>query len=114
VKRSNYSDTDTKLEEFLAEVEERRIVGDKVQDIQEARLPGIGVVCVLENAPSEKLSALFEAGKAVAIFEKSASGYVVCHKGVLALVNFLQFITWRYYRVQGAVDWFLQIPTKSL
>jgi hypothetical protein len=113
VKRSNYSDTDKKLEEFLAEVEKRKIVADKVPGVEEPGLPGIGIVCVLEARPSVRLESLFEQKKVVAIFEKRENTVEVRSKDVLVLVNFLHYISWRY-RVQGTQTWIPQINTNSL
>jgi hypothetical protein len=68
IKRSNYSGVDAQLEAFLADVDDRRIVSDPAGPMADfQRSPGLGVVCVLESAPSSKLQGLIDAGRVVAI-----------------------------------------------
>jgi hypothetical protein len=113
VKRSNYSGVEAQLESFLSDVEAARIVaapGGPLRDYQ--RSPGIGVISVLEVAPSSKLQSLIDADKVVAIFEKEGDTTRVRPRDVLVLVNFLHFVTWRY-RVQGSGPGYPQIVTKS-
>lgn len=98
IKRSNYTEADSQLESFAANVPtlaaERHphVPGDE-------RYPGLGVVCVLEGRPSARLKKLLTAEKAIAIFHKSSSDAVnatVRANDVLKLINFLHFIGWRY------------------
>jgi hypothetical protein len=113
VKRTNYTDAIPDLEAFLADVEGRKIVADKITGIQEPRLPGIGIICVLENNISQKLRKLLEQEKVIAIFEKSEDSVEVRAKDILTLVNFLQFVSWRH-RFQCGQMWFPVVKTKSL
>jgi len=109
VKRSNYSGVETKLEEFLEDVKARKIVSDPAGPKGDyARLPGLGVICVLESTPSSKLQQLLDDAKVVAIFERNGESTTVRSKDVLTLVNFLHFVTWRY-RVHGAHPGYPQI-----
>jgi hypothetical protein len=58
VKRSNYSGVEVQLDGFLADVDAKKIVSDPagpVADYQQS--PGLGLVCVLESAPSARLQA---------------------------------------------------------
>ena len=76
-------------------------------------LPGLGIVCVLENQLSRRLRRLFDEKKVVAIFDKQGDSFGVRAKDILTLVNFLQFISWRY-RFQCAQNWFPVVKTESL
>jgi len=97
VKRSNYSGVETQLESFLADVDARKIVSDRAGPLADySRTPGLGVVCVLESKPSRRLQELIDAQKVIAIFEKDGTATAVRSKDVIVLVNFLQFVTWRY------------------
>ena len=114
IKRSNYSGVDDRLDEFLADVEARRIVGDPqgpMSDYQ--RSPGIGLVSVLDTKPSMRLSSLINDQKVVAIFEKDGDLARVRHGDVLSLINFLHYVTWRY-RVQGALPGYPQIALEPI
>lgn len=94
IKRSNYSGTDEKLEEFVNTVPS--LINS--QDDQDDRFAAMGVVCVLENPPSARLQKLFDAQKALAIFDKTASAISLRSVDVLRLINFLYFVGWRYRR----------------
>jgi hypothetical protein len=113
VKRSNYRRADEQLEDFLADAKARKIVSDKVRGLQDRRTPGIGIVCVLDKPPSARLKSLLATEQVVAIFEKRKGKFEVRSKDVLVLVNFLQYIHWRY-RVQGAQLWYPVVKTSSL
>ena len=113
VKRSNYSGVDELLEGFLADVDARKIVADPGGPIADyGRSPGIGIVSVLEAAPSARLQSLIDADKVVAIFERKGDTIRVRPRDVLVLVNFLHYVTWRY-RVQGSGPQYLQVKTNS-
>jgi hypothetical protein len=113
VKRSNYSGVEAQIESFLADVDAKRIVSDPAGPMADyQRSPGLGVVCVLESTPSSKLQALIDAGRVVAIFERSGEQTNVRSKDVLALVNFLHFVTWRY-RVHGSQPGYPQVKTTT-
>jgi hypothetical protein len=102
VKRSNYSGVDDKLAGFLEDVEERKIVSPPRGPRRDFEVfPGISVICVLDQAPSAKLRSLLKGGRVVAIFEKEGETTKVRPRDVIALVNFLHSITWRY-RVLGS------------
>jgi hypothetical protein len=117
VKRSNYSGTEEKLEGFLADVESQKIVAEydpKLAPILDnSKSAGIGVICVLETSPSQKLKKLISESKVVAIFEKDGGKTKVRAKDVFVLVNFLQFVTWRY-RKWSANTLFPQIDIDKL
>jgi hypothetical protein len=113
IKRSNYSsDVDTKLEEFLADVDARKIVSDPGGSFEDyGKSPGIGILCVLEHKPSSRLQALIDAERVIAIFEKTDEHMDVRQRDVLILVNFLHYVTWRY-RKQGSGPNYPQLNTK--
>lgn len=113
IKRSNYSEVEAQLESFLADVKARKIVSDPSGPLGDyERIPGLGVICVLESSPSVKLKKLFDDKEVVAIFNKTANGAVsVRSKDVLVLVNFLHFVTWRY-RVHSSQPGYPQIVTE--
>jgi hypothetical protein len=114
VKRSFYSGVDVKLEEFMADVETRKIVSDPLNSSSlDNRLAGIGVICVLETNVSSRLRTLISDQKVIAIFEKVGEETIVRRRDVLVLVNFLHFITWRY-RIHGSQSSYLQLPVKKL
>jgi hypothetical protein len=102
IKRSDYSGVAEKLESFLADARARKIVSDPYGPIQDfGRVPALGVIGVLEGEPSAALRALIDSDQAIAIFDKSGGTVAVRHNDVLKLINFLQFVTWRY-RVHGS------------
>jgi hypothetical protein len=114
VKRSNYTDVETQIEDFLADVEAKKIVSDPGgASADYNRTPGLGVICVLESKPSSRLQTLIDAEKVIAIFERSATATSVRSKDVLVLVNFLHFVTWRY-RVHGSRPGYPQITTNAV
>ncbi len=113
IKRSNYSGIDDELEAFasvapsVAAVPHSAIAGDD-------RHPGMGVVCVLETAPSARLTAQLDADKAVAIFEKTSKDSpeaTIRAVDVLRMVNFLHFVGWRY-RMHAIQPEYPQLVTK--
>ncbi len=111
VKRSNYSGVEASLESFLADVESKKIVADYDQtaptrDISKS--PGLGIICVLESLPSERLSKLITEDKVVAMFERQGDVTKVRPRDVFVLVNFLHFVTWRY-RARSANSAYPQI-----
>jgi hypothetical protein len=98
VKRSNYSAVDVELEAFTAAAATIAAAPHPAVD-GDARHPGMGVVCVLDAAPSARLTALLDAAKVVAIFQKpspESSEATVRPADVLRLINFLHFVGWRY------------------
>jgi hypothetical protein len=112
VKRSNYSGADVQLEAFLADVEAKKIVADPGSFQDFGRSPGLGVICVLEGRPSSRLQTLLDADRAIAIFERVGDTAEVRARDVLVLVNFLQFVTWRY-RVQSSGPGFPELNTDA-
>ena len=113
VKRSNYSGVEAQLEDFLADVESRKIVAEPAGPMGDyQRSPGIGVICVLESVPSSRLQSLIDTHKVVAIFEKDGEATKVRPKDVLVLVNFLHYVTWRY-RVHGSQPGYPQIAIEN-
>jgi hypothetical protein len=107
VKRSNYSGVDTGLEQFIDE-EVAAIVAGPDEKIGDSRPAGIGVISVLENTPSSRLQSLLAQEKVVALFNKHGSQVEVRAKDVLVLINFLQYVHWRY-RVRAAQPWIPQV-----
>ena len=102
---------DKQLEDFLADVDARKIVADPGGPLADyARSLGIGIVCVLEGALSGRLQSLLDADRVVAIFEKTGDTARVRPRDVLILVNFLHYVTWRY-RVQGSAPAYPQVIT---
>ncbi len=103
VKRSNYSGVDDRLQEFFEDVDARRIVSDQGGPVADYRAasPGLAVISRLEAAPSGRLKAWLEARRVVAIFEGDGDDTRVRPGDVLALINFLHYVTWRY-RVQAS------------
>jgi len=69
IKRSNYSDVDTELEDF--DKTATTLAAAPHPDVSDARHPGMGIICVLEGKASARLQKLFGAERAVAVFEKS-------------------------------------------
>ena len=111
VKRSNYRGVESQIEGFLADVDAKKIVSDPAGPLADyQRSPGLGVVCVLESPPSARLQGLIDAGRVVAIFQKTGDDTDVRAKDILTLVNFLHFVTWRY-RVHGSQPGYPQITT---
>jgi hypothetical protein len=105
VKRSNYSGVENSLEGFLGDVEKRKLVSHSQGPHRDYEVfPGIGVICTLESAPSEKLGSLFEAGKVVAIFEREGETFKVRPRDVIVLINFLHAVTWRYRMLGSRPD----------
>jgi hypothetical protein len=114
VKMSNYSsDVDEKLENFIADVEARKIVADPAGPLADYKSrPGIGVVCLLESAPSSRLQSLIDDEKVVAIFERGKEDVKLRSKDILHLANFLHYVTWRY-RVQSSAPSFPGVVTRA-
>jgi hypothetical protein len=96
VKKSGYDAAG--LELFIERAEARTIVSDPLPGVPDSRLPAIGVVCLLENAPSARLQELIGRKHAVAIYEKTDTGVAVRDSDVFTFVEFLMAITRRYYR----------------
>lgn len=94
VKRSNYSDVDKALEQFYEKAPE--IAAAVEPKLGEKRNPGMGVISVLDKPLSNKLRSLIEKERVVALFEKDGSSVTVRPKDVLVLVNYFQYILWRY------------------
>jgi hypothetical protein len=98
IKRSNYTDADTKLEEFSANVSS--LAAEPHPNVNgDNRYAGLGVVCVLEGSASARLEKLLAEEKAIAIFQKATKDSVdasVRANDVLKLLNFLHFVGWRY------------------
>jgi len=113
VKRTNYSGVEDKLDGFFSDVAERRIVSDTGAAVADfGRNAGIGVISLLEKDPSSRLQKHIAAGQVVAIFERQGETTKLRGNDVLVLVNFLQYVTWRY-RVQASGPSFPQIITKA-
>lgn len=112
VKRSNYKSVDIDLKRFV-DTEPAAIVAEPDEKIGDIRTAGMGVVSVLENTPSSRLQSLLDQEKVVAIFDKRGSQVRVRSKDVLVLINFLQYVSWRY-RVRAAQTWIPQVNTRSL
>jgi hypothetical protein len=101
IKRSNYTDVESKLERF-AELAPT-LAASPHPKVGDGRHPGLGVICVLEGPASARLQALLDKDHVVAIFAKEAAESdtaIVRAADVLKLVNFLHFICWRH-RMQG-------------
>jgi hypothetical protein len=114
VKRSNHGDAVDKLESFLADVEAKLIVAEPAGPMGDyQRSAGMGVISVLEKAPSSRLQTLIEQKKVVAIFENFGDKPQIRTKDVLVLVNFLHYVTWRF-RVHSSRPGYPQINTNSL
>jgi hypothetical protein len=63
VKRSNYSGVEGSLEDFLADVDAKKIVAEPGGPTRDYRIrPGIGIICVLEHTPSARLMSLLKEG----------------------------------------------------
>jgi hypothetical protein len=109
IKRSNYSGTDTQLEEFDGNA--ATLAASPHNNVSDNGHPAMGIVCVLEDKPSGRLQKLFDEDKAVAIFERpSPTEAAVRAKDVLRLINFLHYVGWRY-RMQAAQPDFPQLVT---
>lgn len=117
VKRSNYPKATAQLESFLADVDSRKVVADYdpwLSPFQDgAKSPGIGIICVLESAPSKQLAKLIAADRVVAVFERVGGKTSVRPRDVFVLVNFLHFVTWRD-RASSANSNFPQINLDAL
>jgi hypothetical protein len=112
VKRSNYPHVDTKLEKFV-DVDIPAIVAAPDEEIGDSRTAGIGVICILENTLSKRLQSLLAQKKAVALFTKQGSRVEPRSQDILFLINFLQYVLWRYH-IRTAQRWIPQIDTRSL
>ena len=111
VKRSNYRSVEDSLEGFFTDVDAKKIVSDPGGAFADRnRNPGLGIISVLEKAPSSKLQAWISTERVVAIFERDGDKTKLRAKDVLVLINFLHYVTWRY-RVQGSGPGFPQIVT---
>jgi hypothetical protein len=111
VKRSNYTGTDESLDAFLQDP--GPVVTELDASLGETRSAVMAVVPVLERNPSPTLRRLLGNGSAVAIFGQEAERPRVRSKDVFALVNFLQYISWRY-RFRAAQPWVPQVDFRSL
>jgi hypothetical protein len=110
IKRSNYDKAVSDLQSFLEAPETAKLVSEPIPGIEEIGSAVLGVIGVLENKPSAKLQAFFDAKKVIAVFDKSGQQTEVRKQDVLILVNFLQFISWRY-RFRAAQPWVPQVRT---
>lgn len=111
IKRSNYSRVDTELEELAARTS--TFVTDRGgASRDDARNASLGIVCVLDGPPSERLNRLLQQRRAVAIFEKTGEQVLVRSDDVLTLVNTLHFISWRY-RMQSSGPSYPQLVTEA-
>jgi hypothetical protein len=111
IKRSNYSDVDTELDDF--DKTATTLAAAPHPDVSDARHPGMGIICVLEGKASARLQKLFDAERAVAVFEKSeatSAEAAVRAQDVLRLINFLHYVSWRY-RMQGVQSGYPQLVT---
>jgi hypothetical protein len=97
IKRSNYSGVDKCLEEFVDAIGNAPHLADPDQTIGDTSAATLGVIPVLETAPSQRLAQLLEAKKAIAIFEYENGAPKVRQKDVFELVNFLNYVRCRYY-----------------
>jgi hypothetical protein len=97
IKRSNYTGIEESLEKFVDAVGNPPRLVDPDATIGDSKLASLGVVPVLENAPSKRLALLLESKKAVAIFEQGQGKPKVRQKDVFELINFLNYIRCRYY-----------------
>lgn len=112
IKRSNYSSADSELEKFIESP--GPVVGEPDPSISGDDLRSVlGVITVMENRPSAKLQSLIESRKVVALLEKDEDKVSVRGRDVLVLVNFLQYVSWRY-RIRGAQAWVPQVNVASL
>jgi hypothetical protein len=98
IKRSNYKAAASELENFMKSGP--TLIGSGEGD---ALLRIIGVVCVLEKKPSTRLKKLFDAGRVVALFDKTSSKVVLRPKDILRLINFLHRVV-RFYHRQATLS----------
>jgi hypothetical protein len=92
VKKSNYSDTDRQLEQFVTNIESKRLEAETkgMRGIFPTR--SHGVIAALENNPSQRLAELIRAKQAVALFDLRDGRKNVRARDVVVLVNFLSEI----------------------
>lgn len=97
IKRTCYSGVVAELTGFIAAVATQSIVSEPARSIADyAKLPGLGVVCILDKKAPKKLQALIAKEQVVAIFEMDSGAPRVRARDVLVLINFLHRVTWRH------------------
>ncbi|MFI5118325.1 MAG: hypothetical protein ACHP8B_16680 [Terriglobales bacterium] len=108
IKRSNYSDVDHELDDFIKKAP------DLVYAEQEFDPQGhaMGIVSVLEEKPSGLLQSLIDGKTVAAFFEKSESGVDVRKDDVLNFINFLHR-TKRSYQRTATMGQHIQLKTRS-
>jgi hypothetical protein len=112
VKRSNYPDAISDLDEFS------RNIGSVFDPPHGAvddfgRTNGMGVVSVLTQPPCARLQTLISEQKAVAIFDATGEVPTVRAADVLTLTNFLFRVSWRHH-MQKASPGCPQVITDAL
>jgi len=95
IKRSNYSGVDHRLDQFLKKAP--ALVNRERE--HESQGYAMGIVCVLDEKPSEILRSLIDEKKVGAFFERNDSGVNVRRDDVLNFINFLHRIKRSYQRV---------------
>jgi len=111
IKRSNYSGADTALEDFLEAP--GPVVAEPDPTIGDSGLAIMGVIPVMEKTLSARLQRLIAQKRVVILFDKVGEEVTVRGKDVLALVNFLQYVSWRY-RIRASQPWVPQLNLESL
>lgn len=101
VKKSNYSGTDTELEEFVANVDSQRAQAENLRMPSLFPTTALGLIATLESNPSQRLTKLMQAGKAVALFDLRDGRRDVRARDVVVLVNFLYDVLRRYWDLVG-------------
>jgi hypothetical protein len=113
IKRSNYKGVDESIEEFVAAVETEPLLAAPMPQLGDTPPALLGVIPVLEQGPSRRLTKLIDDKRAVAIFEQKVGGSVVRLKDVVQLVNFLNYVRWRF-SIRLGQSWYPILPTDGL
>jgi hypothetical protein len=117
IKRSNYSAKAVKsISDFMNDVKSRKIVSESPwsDKIGDSRPPGIGIICLIEKQISKKLQKLFDDGEVIAIFNYIDGKLQIRKKDVILLLNFLQYIMWRYNTQSSFVEKYIALPSKKV
>lgn len=111
VKRSNYAGVDAELEQFATSAV--NLVADRAGGMGDfGTTLGMGVVCMLTSRPSARLQTLIKEKKAVAIFDTTGPEPIIRTPDVLALTNFLYYVSWRYHMQKG-LPGYVQVLTDA-
>ena len=99
IKRSNYTEVDQQLEDFLAAAPQLIPLAP-----EGGRGHALGLICVLTKKPSERLQKLIDEGRVSAMLDATAGSEAepeVRTADVLGLLNFLAYVTHKFHVMKG-------------